>query len=333
MGVYPITLSGGTSNPNYDVRFGEDGTYTIVVVDLSGAEVMLEQTTCTYDSTPKEPAVASVTLDGKKLAAGADYEVAYRDNVEVGTATATVTGKGAYAGTATATFQIASLAREEAVAAMADLKADAWYLGDDGTDGGYFPGTKTLYLDYTLARGLMSGYKDASGNITGFGPDDDLTRADAAVIIYRMANPGSTDTLSDVAAKGVMNESGMTDVEDERYYTAAVNWAVKEGVITGYKDDAGNPLNLFGPADKISREQLATIIGRYMDPQGAAGADVSGFDDKDRISGFAHGGVAYCSASGIMTGIGGTKNFDPQGKASRCQMAKVIAVTDRLRSA
>ena len=191
-----------------------------------------------------------------------------------------------------------------------------------------------LYLDYTLARGLISGYKDEAGNVAEFRPDADLTRAQAAVIVYRMANPGSTDTYSDAAAAGIANanKSTLPDVEDGRYYTAAVNWAVANGVVTGYTNDAGEPY-AFGPEDKVTREQLATFIGRYMDPKAAAGADVSGFEDSAQMSGYARAGIAYCNANGIMTGIGGTKNFDPRGNASRCQMAKVIAVTDRLRTA
>ena len=61
--------------------------------------------------------------------------------------------------------------------------------------------------------------------------------------------------------------------------------------------------------------------------------DVSGFDDGGSISPYAHHGVAYCNANGVMTGIGGTKTFAPQAIATRCQMAKVIAVTDKLRAA
>ena len=54
---------------------------------------------------PITPAL-TVMLDGGVLAPGADYEVAYADNVEVGTATATVTGIGNYQGTRTVSFAI-----------------------------------------------------------------------------------------------------------------------------------------------------------------------------------------------------------------------------------
>ena len=40
--------------------------------------------------------------------------------------------------------------------------------------------------------------------------------------------------------------------------------------------------------------------------------------------------LGYCNSKGIMTGIGDSGNFAPQEHTLRCQMAKVIAVTDRL---
>lgn len=50
--------------------------------------------------------VPTVTLDGRRLVAGDDYDVAYSGNVNAGMATVTVTGKGAYGGTASGKFAI-----------------------------------------------------------------------------------------------------------------------------------------------------------------------------------------------------------------------------------
>ena len=47
-----------------------------------------------------------VSLAGQELREGIDYEVSYRDNVELGTATVTVTGLGDHVGIATASFDI-----------------------------------------------------------------------------------------------------------------------------------------------------------------------------------------------------------------------------------
>ena len=73
--------------------------------DISKAAVTLEKTTYPYDGKAKTPAVA-VTLDGKTLIPSTDYTVSYTDNVNVGTAKATVTGKGNYKGSVTKTFTI-----------------------------------------------------------------------------------------------------------------------------------------------------------------------------------------------------------------------------------
>ena len=48
----------------------------------------------------------SVTYKGMKLTAGTDYTVAYSNNINAGTATVTITGKGAYSGTVSRNFVI-----------------------------------------------------------------------------------------------------------------------------------------------------------------------------------------------------------------------------------
>lgn len=58
-----------------------------------------------YTGAALEPAL-TVVYNGVTLAAGADYDVAYANNVEAGTASYTVTFKGNYAGTASGTFAI-----------------------------------------------------------------------------------------------------------------------------------------------------------------------------------------------------------------------------------
>ena len=208
---------------------------------------------------------------------------------------------------------LTTYAGEAKKAGFTDLAADAWYLND----GGRFPDSQTLYLDYTIARGLMSGYTGARKG--QFGPDDDLSRGMAATIIYRMATGKTAETTDNDV------DTPFSDVPRGAWYAAAVKWCAEEGVVTGY---AGT--TKFGPDDPITREQLATVIGRYMDPKATSGEDVSQFKDASSISAFAKGGIAYCNAKKVMTGIGDSGNFNPQGLATRCQMSKVIAVTARM---
>ncbi|WP_028510325.1 CAP domain-containing protein [Ruminococcus sp. NK3A76] len=57
----------------------------------------------------------TVTFNGKTLTNGTDYTVSYKNNINIGTATITITGKGDYTGTVSKTFKInaASLAKAD----------------------------------------------------------------------------------------------------------------------------------------------------------------------------------------------------------------------------
>ena len=59
-----------------------------------------------YTGTTVKPA-ATVTFGGSKLIQGTDYNIDWNNNIEVGTATVTITGTGVYKGTITGTFNIA----------------------------------------------------------------------------------------------------------------------------------------------------------------------------------------------------------------------------------
>ncbi|MBR1752743.1 MAG: leucine-rich repeat domain-containing protein, partial [Ruminococcus sp.] len=59
----------------------------------------------TYTGKALKPSV-TVKLSGKTLKSGTDYTVSYKNYVEVGTATVTVKGKGAYTGSISKTFKI-----------------------------------------------------------------------------------------------------------------------------------------------------------------------------------------------------------------------------------
>ena len=118
-GEYTTTIPVATEAGNYrvywtiecDENHYVDGTpgssrVTIAAKDASDATVTLDDTSVQFDGTAKTPGVTSVVVDGKTLNAETDYEVSYRDNTYVGTATVTITFKGNYTGTATATFEI-----------------------------------------------------------------------------------------------------------------------------------------------------------------------------------------------------------------------------------
>ena len=97
---------------------------------------------------------------------------------------------------------------------------------------------------------LMSGY----GNSNNFGPADPLTRQDFAVILYRLADEPAVPDM----------ENPFLDTNPSCYYYRSVLWAKAENVIAGYNDGR------FGVGDKITREQVATILYRFAKEIGRA---------------------------------------------------------------
>lgn len=106
VGAYSIT-QGTLAAPsgNYTLKFTTGVMFEITKPSLENATITLSQTSYTYDGTTHTPTV-TVVKDGRTLTAGTDYTLAYADNINAGTATATVTGTGNYEGTNSATFTI-----------------------------------------------------------------------------------------------------------------------------------------------------------------------------------------------------------------------------------
>jgi len=275
----------------------------------------------TYTGAALEPDI-TVELDDETLKPDVDYTVTYTDNKEVGTGKVTITGIGKYEGEATGEFAIDHVPELDA---FTDLDSNGWYLS---SANGTLPDAQTYYLDVVLARGIMLGYEDSTGARTKFGPDDPVTRGQVATMLYRLSHPDATDTTDAKAISHVGNESGLPDVARGKYYTAAVNWAVEAGVVSGYRDSVDRYF-AFGADDPISREQLATMIGRFCVgylTMKAGSASLGGFSDYQDISSFAKEGVRFCLDNSIMSGYSGTSLFGPGDQATRCQVAKVMAM-------
>ena len=102
-GTYTATLTG-----NGKTCFGSQTAQVVVGgIAITDSCVSASGEGLTYNGSAQDATSVKVTVDGALLEEGADYTVAYTDNVNAGTATATVTGKGLYAGTAKATYEIA----------------------------------------------------------------------------------------------------------------------------------------------------------------------------------------------------------------------------------
>jgi hypothetical protein len=124
--------------------------------------------------------------------------------------------------------------------------------------------------------------------------------------------------------------SDLTDVTPGQYYTGAVNWAVENGIITGYT--SGAKAGKFGVGDPITREQIATILFRQACKNGFDGnvsnyyKELGVFDDVDIISPYALDAMAWAVHNGFITGMNPT-TLNPGGLASRAQVATIFVRT------
>lgn len=94
-------------------------TFNITAKSISKASVTLASSSYAYDGKAKTPAVS--VKDGSVLSKNTDYKVTYKNNVNAGTATVTVTGIGNYSGTVSKTFKITakSITKPQAVTKIA----------------------------------------------------------------------------------------------------------------------------------------------------------------------------------------------------------------------
>lgn len=175
---------------------------------------------------------------------------------------------------------------------FADVSADAWYYDA---------------VKFVNGNGLMAG----TGGST-FSPDLTTTRGMIVTILYRME--GAPDMENEI------RYNPFKDVDASAWYAAAVCWARRCGIVTGYSDE------LFGPNDTITREQMAVILYRYAQYKGydtASRADLSGYTDAAQVSSWAEDAIRWANAEGLVNGTSGT-TLSPQGSATRAQAAMVL---------
>lgn len=159
---------------------------------------------------------------------------------------------------------------------------------------------------YNYSAKTMTGLDE-----THFGPASNLLRAQIAMILYRIH--GEPDT----AYKEIF-----PDVEDGEWYTDAILWADSAGIVTGYTDTG-----LFGPADKVTREQMAVMMYRYatyLKYDTSVKADFSKFSDAEDVSAFAKEAMQWAVGNKIMTGKNNEIMLDPQGSVNRAECSAII---------
>ncbi len=168
---------------------------------------------------------------------------------------------------------------------FADVSADAWYFED---------------VMYAYENDLMIGTGDDV-----FSPDVALNRAMIVTILWRLE--GSPIVDSDV---------DFTDVVADEWYSDAISWASKNGIVLGY----GN--NTFGPMDAVTREQAVAILHRYAIYKGADEAVTPMIPAYDYSVWFEND-IIWADLSGLLDGFGSDME-DMTKEASRAEIAAML---------
>lgn len=180
-------------------------------------------------------------------------------------------------------------------------------------------------ISFVSAKGLITGYTD--GEKAGFfGVGDTLTRAQFATILWRNACP---DEYATYDPKTAVDTTGIEGSADGTYYTAAANWAVANGYITGI-DNLDGTFDF--AADKpVSFEQMITILARVgatPDEVAASRGDLSAFADGDMASSWSRDSLAWAHDLGLVEGYNDPnrgKLLCPGENVERQRAATVLA--------
>ena len=131
--------------------------------------------------------------------------------------------------------------------------------------------------------------------------------------------------LCNMEGKPKVSYSGkFTDVKATDYYAAAVEWAAAQGITRGVGE------NRFAPGQKITREQLATMLYGYAKVKNLKTAfdksALNAFPDKGGVSEWAAEGMQWAVSRKVIGGkaANGATALDPSGFATRAECAQMI---------
>ena len=155
-------------------------------------------------------------------------------------------------------------------------------------------------VDFAVGNGYMKG--DAAGT---FRPTDPITRAEMAQILYNAE--GAPEFTADKT---------FSDVTEADWFYNAVMWAASEGLVKG------DPTGTYRPEDKITREEMITIIWRYQGSEEPTSTELT-FVDAAEAYDWAVTPIAWGVENGVVKGVPGNK-FEPKANTERAAIAQVL---------
>ena len=179
--------------------------FTITAADLSGC-TFAPIADVTYNTKAHTPEV-TVAISGRTLEADKDYTVSYASNVNAGTATVTVTGKGNFTGSANTTFTIAK----------ADLNLSVYTISSLCTETEVK--TSTLPSNFFLADETETGFSIALTAAGGDAITQEPAVVDGENVITYQLNGGTGEATFNVTVTPVSSnyKAGTYDLKIQAY--------------------------------------------------------------------------------------------------------------------
>ena len=173
---------------------------------------------------------------------------------------------------------------------------------------------KQLFSDVELAMWAAEPIRKAveAGILTGvgdgkFNPSGELTRAQAAVILCRLAGIEPGEVID-----------GYSDIRSSDWYAGYASAAIRAEIFFGMSETE------FGANLSLNREQAAAVFWRYLNGRGISAKEYkAAFEDDSQISGWAKEAVYSLGSLGIISGKTDSM-FCPDRPLLRSEAAVII---------
>lgn len=168
----------------------------------------------------------------------------------------------------------------DALKGYTDLDSEAWYISA---------------LEKAVKAGYIKGYGDGR-----MGPDDAMTRGQAACVLANFSGATIEEPYSDVTASP--------------YYYKAVEWCKEQGLVS-------DEIDSYRPNDACTRQEFATMLWRLAGEPEPVG-EPTGMTDWRDVADYAKKPMAWCVEQGIVSGYSG--KIHPADACTRAQAAAML---------
>ncbi len=175
---------------------------------------------------------------------------------------------------------------------FADVPDNAWYAEPIGK---------------AVQQGIVIGV-----SATEFAPNTPVSRAMFVTLLSRVEQRKDGTAILD-------GDTAFPDIAAREWYSAAVRWAADAKIVEGSD-------GRYRPNDRITREELATMLYRYASSRKLAVSAptdaLNAFSDRDTVSTWALDAMRWACGRGIINGVDG--KLQPGAPATRAQAVKML---------